>query len=421
MFKWGNGDLEKSFEPEVRSKIIDEELTLIDIFLILAKRAKQIIFVTFLFAAISIVISLVLSPLYEGRVVIAPAQTTSSLARILEASGLPLSLVPEVDVKGYYKAVAESRILQDRLMDKFGPPDWRKMVKPFGDKTREKLFKEFVGEISVRQDRDKGVLIISVFYKDQFGVAERANTLVREMERIMNEREAEEAGRKAMYLEKELQRARENLAQAESKLKAYQEKTGVYLGDIQLMANVEARVKLRAEVAAKEVELKTLLSFATPNHPDVVKLQRQIAALKEEIARLEKATGDRDPLNPTIGITAATLEYIELYRDFKFYETVYNALLKAYETARMNQAFEPVIIRVVDWAEVPESKAKPKRTLIVVSGAILGFILSVIGSLFAEFLKNAAMDPQNGWKVKEIRESLRLDKLLFIRRRSQGG
>ena len=146
-----------------------------------------------------------------------------------------------------------------------------------------------------------------------------------------------------------------------------------------------------------------MLAYATRQNPEVVKLEKEISGLKEEIKRLEDDPGTGDPLNPLGGMPAARFEYLEKYRDWKFQEVLYNTLLRLYETARLDQSYSPVVIQVLDRAEMPENRSKPKRKMIVVLATFLGFFLAVFLAFVAEAWKRAAEDPEQAEKVEEFR------------------
>jgi len=107
-----------------------------------------------------------------------------------------------------------------------------------------------------------------------------------------------EASQRRFYYEQELGKARVALSRSEANLREFQERTGVYMGQAQLSANIQNRINLRARIAGKQIQLKSLLTYTTPQNPEVMKLQSEIDALREEVQQLEQVTSTPDPLNP---------------------------------------------------------------------------------------------------------------------------
>ena len=174
------------------------------------------------------------------------------------------------------------------------------------------------------------------------------------------------------------------------------------MGEAQLTANIQNRINLRAQVAAREIQLNSLLAYATPQNPEAVKLRNQIDALKAEIQRLEEQPDPGDPLNPAGGMPAARFEYLEKYRDWKFQEVLYSTLLKFFETARLEEASHPVVIQVLDKADPPELRFKPKRKLMVILATMLGFFVAVFAAFAADFVRRAKQDPEQSAKLQEF-------------------
>jgi len=379
-------------------------LSLLDLMLVLARRKSMIIKITMLFAVGSIIASLLMTKLYVGSArILNPVEKSSTMSLLEQQTGSVAGLFFAGSEKGnVYVSMLKSRNVRDRVLDRFAPKNWREITGPGRAIRMSDFVEEYIGELSISPERDNTILI-SVEYTDQGKVADIANAYVDEMEKLANEFAMTEATKRLNYFEGELANARMSLTRTEQLFREYQEKTGVYMGEAQLTANIQNRINMRAQVAAKEIQLRSLLSYATRQNPEVVKLEKEISGLKEEIKRLEDDPGTGDPLNPLGGMPAARFEYLEKYRDWKFQEVLYNTLLRLYETARLDQSYSPVVIQVLDRAETPENRSKPKRKMIVVLATFLGFFLAVFLAFVAEAWKRAAEDPEQAEKVEEFR------------------
>ena len=88
---------------------------------------------------------------------------------------------------------------------------------------------------------------------------------------------------------------------------------------------------------------------------------------KAELAKLQN--GNHVPGTPDVAagqLPQAGLEYIRKYRDVKYHETLYEALAKQYEAARLDEAKSAPLVQIIDNAVVPDRKSWPPRTLLVV-------------------------------------------------------
>jgi uncharacterized protein involved in exopolysaccharide biosynthesis len=309
------------------------------------------------------------------------------------------------DIEGnLYVGLLESRTMRDYVLDRFAPENWRELAGPGKDMSMEDLGTDYIGEMTAEATKN-GMIEVSVVYTDPVLAAEIADAYVEGLKAMTERLSVTEASQRRFYYEKELEKAYTALAESETKLREFQERTGVYMGQAQLSANIQSRINLRARIAGKEIQLNSLMAYATPQNPEVVKLQREIDALKEELEQMGQDPSASDPLNPEGGMPAATLEYLQRYREWKFHEAVYETLLKLYETARLEEAINPVVIQVVDEAQPPEQRFKPKRKLMVVLATMLGFFIALFAAFLAEFARRASKDPEEKKKLDMVREA----------------
>jgi uncharacterized protein involved in exopolysaccharide biosynthesis len=100
------------------------------------------------------------------------------------------------------------------------------------------------------------------------------------------------------------------------------------------------------------------------------------------------------------------LEYIRRLRDVKYYETIFDILARQFEMAKLDEAKEGAVIQVVDPAVVPDRRSFPKRALIVIGGAIAGFILGLLTAVFQASWQRIKEDSESSAKIEQLRRSL---------------
>jgi uncharacterized protein involved in exopolysaccharide biosynthesis len=178
-----------------------------------------------------------------------------------------------------------------------------------------------------------------------------------------------------MFFEDQLRQTKESLTRAEEEIKGFQQRTGMFQVDAQARAIIEGIANLRARIAAKEVEARVLRSFATAQNPDLQRTEEEIRALRAELEKVETAKGQGfDPLMPSGRVPEMGTEYLRKLRQLKYNETLYELLAKQYELAKLDEARDAVVIQVIDPAVPPERKSRPKRAVIVLASALLGFL-----------------------------------------------
>ena len=138
---------------------------------------------------------------------------------------------------------------------------------------------------------------------------------------------------------------------------------------------IESAARLRAEIAASEVKLRTLRSMGTEQNPDVRQQEAQRAGLREALGKLESQGGDAAFSN---GKAPEQVQaYARALRDVKYAETLLEMLLRQREAARMDESREATVIQVVDTAVVPDTRIAPRRSLIVLFGTLLTMSLAI--------------------------------------------
>src|SRR3954471_2922497 len=293
----------------------DDEIDLLDLLIVLAKRKRLILTVTAASAIIALVVSLLLPNRYSATTRILPPQQSQSASSMLltqlagggmgplaALAGGSLGLKNPSDI---YLGILKSRTIQDALIAKFDlmrvyrdkhPSDARKDLEKYSDIISEK----------------EGLISVSVEDKDPKRAAAMANAYVEEMRNVTRHLALSEASQRRLFFEQQVQQAREDLSNAEVALKETQQKTGMIQLDSQARATIEAIGQLRAQIAAKEVQLQAMRSFATEQNPDTILAHQQLVGLRTELSKLENQQGttiEGDPVLSTGKIPGAGLEY----------------------------------------------------------------------------------------------------------------
>ena len=157
---------------------------------------------------------------------------------------------------------------------------------------------------------------------------------------------------------------------------------------------LESEARLRAEVASQEVQLQSMRFFATPENPDLRRAEQQLAALKAQLAIVERGQGSDSTADALMRMPVAGLEYIRKLREVKYREKLLELMLRQYEGARIDEGKEAALIQVLDAAKTPERKSSPKRAIICISITMVVFVMACAWVFFREFIERAKEDPQ---------------------------
>ena len=337
---------------------------------------------------------------YTATAVILPPQQSPSLASAmlgqLGALGSVASLAQkDLGLKNpndLYLGMLRSRTAEDALIAQF---DLRRVYR---DRRMSEAREDLERATSLALGKE-GLLSIAVEDRDPRRAAQMANAYVDQLRRLTQDLAVTEAGQRRLFFERQLEAARNNLAAAEQALKETEEKTGVIELEGQAKAIIESAVRLRAAIAAKQVELEARRLFSTEQNPDVRLAEEELAGMRAQLERLERQGNSAAgaPVSPG-GLPAgdvprAGLEYIRRLRDVKYAETVFELLARQYEAARLDEARTAAVIQVLDPAIEPDRKSWPPRALLAALTALAAFFSACVYVLLAGAWRRLRADP----------------------------
>jgi uncharacterized protein involved in exopolysaccharide biosynthesis len=240
--------------------------------------------------------------------------------------------------------------------------------------------------------------------KDPKKAALLANTFVDEMIRRSVELYLTKAGTERQFLEVRMDTVKAELKNAESDLRAFQEKHKTIKADAQASVAIDGIARLRAEIVSKEVQLATLRNSMTDESSEVKALQAGISRLKSQQGTMTGSGGNENIIPASGNLPGIGMDYVRLLREVKIQEAIFEQLSKQYELAKINEAKDSSSVQIIDEAIPPAKKSGPKRSLIVMLATFTAFILS-LGIIFVqEYLTK--LSPEDAEIVKEIKRSL---------------
>ena len=169
-------------------------------------------------------------------------------------------------------------------------------------------------------------------------------------------------------------------------------------------AIVEMTARLRGQIMVKDVQIGAMRTFATDRNPDLQLAEKELEALKHELARIEGASGaqfekQRESNGDGIGSFG-------LLRNGKDYETIYELLAKQYELAKIDEAKDSAVVQVMDKAIEPDRRSKPVRSLIVFLSALTALFIGILWAFVRESLSGANADPRQTSRLLDLKRYL---------------
>jgi len=388
----------------------EDEISLIDLLIVLAQRKRMILWVTGAFALVSAIIALLLPVRYTATVILLPPQQKSSLSEMFASQvgslgGLASLAGGSLGIKNpndMYVAMFKSQTVEDGMIQRFA------LMQEYHERYLSDARKKFEGYATVDGSGKDGLIHISVEDHDPKRAAELANGYVDEFRDLSEHMAITEAAQRALFFKQQLDQANENLVKAEDALVQTEKKTGIIQVDAQARALIESAASLNAQIAAKEVQIQGIRAYATSDNAQLVRAEQELDGLRAQLAKLG---GSQDVsaggiIVPKGLVPTASLEYVRKVRDVKYYDTIFNILAQQFELAKLDEAKEGALIQVVDAATPPDKKSSPKRALIVIASTLLGLIVGIFEALFQAARLAMNDDPETSAKLKVLSAAL---------------
>jgi len=388
---------------------VESGISYLDLLIVLAGRKRFIVAVTFAFGVVAAIISLLLPSRFTATTVILPPQNSSAgsaLLSELSAMGPMASLAGGgLGIKNpndMYVALLKSRTVEDAMVQRFN------LKAEYRAKRQSDARKALEGQCEIESGPKDGLIHISVTDRDPARAAEMANGYVEEYRKFSETLAITEASQRRLFFQQQLAEAKDNLANAEEAFKKTEQATGMIQMDSQARALIESAASLRAQIAAKEVEIHAMRSFASDGNPDLQMAEQQLAGWQAQLSRLTGNPGAaEDELLLSKGqVPGAGLEYVRKLRDVKYYDTIFDLLAKQFEIAKLDEARQGALIQVVDPAIPPDRRSFPKRTLIVLVTALVGFFAAISWVLITAAFLNIQRNPEYKEKIERLRGKL---------------
>jgi tyrosine-protein kinase Etk/Wzc len=357
---------------ELMTETEGNEVSLIDLLLILANRKRVLTIVPLVVGAIALAVAFAMPSLYRASVTLLPPQQSQSgaaalMAQMGGAAGLVAGAAGLKNPNDMYVSMLKSRAVADNIGKRFA------LAEAYGTQSPERVRAILSSRTTVVAGKD-GLISVEVLDEDQARVPNIANAYVDELAQLNRTLALTEAAQRRLFYEQQLKGAKDNLAAAEIKLKQGLGASGVISVDGESQAMVQTVGRLRAQISAKEVQLNSMRAFVTASNPEFVRVQQELSSMRAELGHLENGRPNAVPASPSV----EGLENIRTLRDVKYYQMLYELLAKQYEMARLDEAKDGAVIQVLDKAIQPEKKFKPQRALIVFSAMLAALFFTAI-------------------------------------------
>ena len=374
---------------------INDDVDLLDLLQVVADNLRLLIVGPLVVGLLALGISFAIKPTFTATTKFLPPLPGQGSAQMMLQSlgalgGLAGAAAGVKNPNDQFIGFLESESVTSPLIDRFD------LINRYDEKFKVDARKALksVSRISAGKD---GLITIEFDDTDPVFAAQVANAYVEELGKLLKRLAITEAQFRRVFFEKQLVETREKLTMAEKAIRA----SGVSSSVLRQSPDISIRVlaELHAKIAAQEIKLSSLRGFLNESSPEIKQAQVEMAALRTQLAKAEAAAVP-SAANPD------DANYIALYRNVKYFESLFEFFARQFEAAKTDEAREGAIVQIVDVAVAPEKRSKPKRGTIAVLSTLATGALLLIFVFVRQSYRGANNDPASAQKIGHLRRSL---------------
>jgi len=354
----------------------NNEISFYSYIMILYKNKKTLIISTFIVGVIvTILMFFVIQPIYQSTTIVKSAGSSFGLGGLLGASGIPdLGGLEELSGSGgsskelaLYEEILMSRRCIEEAIIKFN------LIEVYKVQVMQDAVKSFrLNTITLESNKKAGTLSVGVYDFDKQRSKDIADFLIFQLNRINTEMNVLNAKNNKEFIQQRYDSARIDLKIIEDSLKNFQIKYGIS-PEIQAEVVSKASFGLEASIQAEEVKLELLKKILTSDQPEIKEQQEKISLLQKQLDGIRN-TQDGSSDFQLKGLPTVLINFYRLKREIEIQNKIVTTLIPMYEQAKFEERRETPTVIILDYPNLPEIKAKPKRMTTIALSMVAFFV-----------------------------------------------
>ncbi len=373
------------------------EMNLTDYLRVLRKR-KRIIFLSFILVLASTIY-------YTSRQI--PIYTTSCKVKIEQRKSVAEILTELITWSPGDEMASQANIIKSyEVLEKVALK--LRYIKPeMTELERMPLVKAYQAQIATEQIERTNIIAITAISSNPEQAAELVNKVAEVYVETHFENKRREASNVKNFVKDQLDSYALQLQRSEEALQIFRQENPLVVERLTSTTTpVQASPRiasLEQEIVRSELEMISLKSKFTDEHPQVITLKRKLEKSKQdlsdavrELAALQKELSGKE------------IKLIQLKRDISMAQDIYMMFKTKYEEARILEAEKAEDVTIIEKAMVPASPIKPNKNLNIFIGIFSGLLIGLIMAFVSE-----SLDTTIG-RIDDIEELLKVPVLGII-------
>ncbi|HYE57832.1 MAG TPA: GNVR domain-containing protein, partial [Rhodothermales bacterium] len=239
----------------------------------------------------------------------------------------------------------------------------------------EAAIKQLEDNVSFPVDENYEFLSVVVLDKDPRRAANMANFMVRQLNAINSELASQNAASYRRFVQRRYDEAQMALDSVLDATQVFQQRYGVVDLDVQSQAYFSHLASLEANATLAQVQYEAQLAQLGPNNEEVQALRAVAAAAERKVQDVLAGRESVLPV-PRGAMSSVARAYVDLQRELTVQSQILEVIGPLLEQARFEEEKTVEAVQVVDAAVPPVRKAKPRRSLLVITATLTAFLLT---------------------------------------------
>lgn len=336
-------------------------------------------------------ISLILPKWYKAKASIFPPTANSgalgALSSNLNSFGLGGIMGGASDGTNRLLAIAKSWRMRQMVNDRF---DFTTRYKAeFDDDAIKQLGKKLIVSTG-REDE----ITITFYDKDQEIVAEVVKFIVTKLDSLEIQFSQNQALENRDFIASRTQEVRDSLEAVQEDFLDFMNEHDIISIPDQVSAAIDQAAKMKAEIAAQEIDLKISSKMYQPDNLIISQKKEKLSMTRDNYKEMFYSN-DSQLFLDLKQVPKYQLEYLVMEREIEYLSTLLEFLGPQYESAKIEAANNVSRIQVLDHPKRPDRRYKPRRAFLVVLATFVAFCLSLFIIYIRSAIKETRREEQN--------------------------
>ena len=369
-------------DPDIIYPSMSREVNLLTYAQMLGRRWKTIALIVSVASSIAVIVVLRLPLWYKATAVILPPATESSPFQalgILGEVGLGSLVGGDQTLNRYLALLKSNRLLQKvatkyRLQERYRAENMEETI----DVLLKRNMKLEVG--------DEMQISVSTWDQDQDQVAEMTNYVIFCLDSLNIVLSSSSARNNRQFIESRVEEVLNSLDLLQSQLVELMEKEGILSLPDQVTVGVQIAAELKAQITLKEIELEIAEKSFRPGDPKIRELHHEVESLRNKYHEFFVGDAEERVVPSFTKVPELTSRFERLQRETQYYSKLLEFIGPQYEQAKIEEVKDIPTLQVLDKAVRPEKKARPRRTIIVLTTFAASLMMSLYYVYWKEFI-----------------------------------